>query len=584
MPQFINSLRIKNFRSIVDETLNLTQESLSILVGRNDVGKSNVLKALNLFFTGETDAGTIFRFEHDYSYAAGTGKGKAREVLVELTIMPPDRLSNAKPVRWAKTWRSDNLEVETKFAFSDGDTIGTRSGVYQWLRKLKYRYVPAEKGSAYFPQLMSELHDVLNEVHAIEFNESAFRFVGEIQHISEDVASELQELIGLPSQIQAPSDFRTLFSNLDFGENAGGHTYHLKRRGDGIRAWHIPVILKVMAKKEQDASQSGRVKPDTIWGFEEPENNLELSNAFKVAEQMYGFSEDIQIFLTTHSPAFYALANNGDSRAKAYHVTKDEVRITRIRDVEPSQLDSEMGVLELITPYVKEANEEIERLEHAVDEMAAKAITTPVVILSEDADSGLLEVLARSSGITDFEVLPYDGSGNVRPAFNLARIIRNKAPNVHTIVHRDRDYLSSEEIAELQEMAEQAGCTIFITMGTDLETHFLTIEYISQVGKISKRKAKEFLKKATESSRRKSLDKFSGSVINTNRRSGQNWTYTKLEQEYDSDPNRYRHGKTVLKALKRMFHKEKGRSLEIGKEHECLCVPELAEAGGTLRS
>ena len=316
MPHFINKLRIKNFRSIVDETVNFSEESLSILVGRNDAGKSNVLKALNLFFNGETDAGTTFRFEHDYSYAAGTGKGKAKEVLVELTIVPPDRLSKARPVRWAKTWRRDNLETETRFAFSDGGTIGARTGISQWLRKLKYRYVPAEKGSAYFPQLMSELHDVLNETHANEFSESTLGFVSEIQSISQDLASELEELIGFPSQIQSPTDFRRMFSSLDFGENSGGHTYHLKRRGDGIRAWHIPVILKVMTKKEQEAGQPGRVRPDTVWGFEEPENNLELSNAFRVAEQIFSFSEDIQILLTTHSPAFYALASDNDGRAR----------------------------------------------------------------------------------------------------------------------------------------------------------------------------------------------------------------------------------------------------------------------------
>ena len=184
MAHFIRSLRIKNFRSIVDQTFSLGEESLSILVGRNDAGKSNVLKALNLFFNGETETGCGFRFDDDYSYIAGTGKGKAKEVLVDLTVAPPSRLKNANPVRWTKTWRNDNLEVETRFAYNDGRPIGPRSGIHQWLRKLKYRYVPAEKGTAYFPQLMSELHDVLNDVHEMEFNESAFGFVQEIQNIS----------------------------------------------------------------------------------------------------------------------------------------------------------------------------------------------------------------------------------------------------------------------------------------------------------------------------------------------------------------------------------------------------------------
>lgn len=46
----IKSIRIKNFRSIRNEFFSV--ENMNIFVGMNDVGKSNVLKALNLFFNG----------------------------------------------------------------------------------------------------------------------------------------------------------------------------------------------------------------------------------------------------------------------------------------------------------------------------------------------------------------------------------------------------------------------------------------------------------------------------------------------------------------------------------------------------
>ncbi len=49
----IHSIRIKNFRSIKNEYLEA--KDMNIFVGLNDAGKSNVLKALNLFFCGETD-------------------------------------------------------------------------------------------------------------------------------------------------------------------------------------------------------------------------------------------------------------------------------------------------------------------------------------------------------------------------------------------------------------------------------------------------------------------------------------------------------------------------------------------------
>lgn len=44
----LKRIHIKNFRSIVDATIEL--DDFNFFVGKNDSGKSNVLKAINLFF------------------------------------------------------------------------------------------------------------------------------------------------------------------------------------------------------------------------------------------------------------------------------------------------------------------------------------------------------------------------------------------------------------------------------------------------------------------------------------------------------------------------------------------------------
>lgn len=50
---FIKQVSIKNFRSIQYQVLDA--KSLNILVGNNDIGKSNFLNALNLFFFYDED-------------------------------------------------------------------------------------------------------------------------------------------------------------------------------------------------------------------------------------------------------------------------------------------------------------------------------------------------------------------------------------------------------------------------------------------------------------------------------------------------------------------------------------------------
>lgn len=84
---FIKELRIKNFRSIVKGDISLN--NLSVFVGNNDVGKSNILKALNLFFNGETDYAKPLDFSQDYCKHAPFRKKKAPKIIIELTLHAP---------------------------------------------------------------------------------------------------------------------------------------------------------------------------------------------------------------------------------------------------------------------------------------------------------------------------------------------------------------------------------------------------------------------------------------------------------------------------------------------------------------
>ncbi|MDA3941874.1 MAG: AAA family ATPase, partial [Spirochaetia bacterium] len=66
--KIIEKIEIKYFRSFLDkkvEILNLND--LNIFSGKNDCGKSNILRALNLFFNYETDLGKPINFHEDFS-------------------------------------------------------------------------------------------------------------------------------------------------------------------------------------------------------------------------------------------------------------------------------------------------------------------------------------------------------------------------------------------------------------------------------------------------------------------------------------------------------------------------------------
>jgi AAA15 family ATPase/GTPase len=83
----VKSVSIRNFRSI--ESVQVQCSDIVGFYGSNDAGKSNILRALNLFFNNQTDYQTNFDFRADFNAHKQTPKQKAKEVIVELVLAVP---------------------------------------------------------------------------------------------------------------------------------------------------------------------------------------------------------------------------------------------------------------------------------------------------------------------------------------------------------------------------------------------------------------------------------------------------------------------------------------------------------------
>jgi predicted ATP-dependent endonuclease of OLD family len=570
--EIIKSIKIRKFRSIKSLTSGLQPSHLNIFVGQNDQGKSNILRALNLFFNNQTDNGRPFRFEEDYCYHAGTGTGTRKEVRIDLIIEPPKhRFKHAKPLCWTKRWKMDGAVIEDRFYVGESDPIKQTDNVYKWLDKIRFRYVPAVKGSDYFSTLMGELHDVLNAAHSEVLTKQGQKFISGIQKITSDITNELEKQINLASAIQVPSDFRNLFSNLDFGSKLNNNTYHLKQRGDGIKARHIPIILKYMAEQEKNIAIPGYVKPDTIWGFEEPENNLELKFSFELAKNFLGYSKDIQVFLTTHSPAFYALDKTDSDGVLTFYVSQDSERCTVLRKTDSNDTENiheAMGLLPLITPYLSEIYEkqqEIENLQTHIDTLPKQS---KCVILTEDENHGHLLEFLKIHGFNsdELEIISYQGADNLKSSLMLAKYIDAKFSEVKIIVHRDQDYLSEQEIQTIREKIESNGYTFLTTTGVDVESEYLNSKHINFLyPEITIEVADEIINLATKESRNDSLKRLTNHILKSNKPTNNDYfgEIQKIESLYDSNPARYRYGKKVLGLSKAKLQKKLGLNIDL---------------------
>lgn len=148
----------------------------------------------------------------------------------------------------------------------------------------------------------------------------------------------------------------------------------------------------------------------------------------------------------------------------------------------------------------------------------------------------------------------------------LAELIKKHAPSVKAVIHRDRDFMTIEEMVSYKQMVCINNNYCFLTRGSDIESYYLTPEHLSKIyNQFSIEDSKKIIQQATDNKQEKSAEKFINSrdgyekiYCRENRKNFYN--VGKLAQEcadkYKTNPEYYRHGKTVFKELKNLLQNE----------------------------
>ena len=382
----IKKVHIKNFRSI--KNISITPCQLAVLVGKNDSGKSNILRALNLFFNGKTDKNSELNFIVDHNIYNSPNR-RAKEIIIKIELSIPENYKrvNGDIVIWEKRWRAEGLVFNEYHG--EREIVGSRGGIYSeiveisdrsnvhgLLRNIHFIYVPAIKDMEYFSELRASIYDVIAEVANREFRESSQDFERSISNQLEDLTQKISSSLGFNSRLALPRNLSHIFESLDFLSD--DQDISLDARGDGVKARHIPLILKFMADKTKSLQVRGSQPYNFIWAYEEPENSLELSSSIELSDQFWQFANDgiSQIFITTHSPVFYNLhkRNNEDSQdISCHHIFQDIVSQDTKEARQLENLDERMGTTALFAPMIEELEERIRKHEQAkaeVDKLA----------------------------------------------------------------------------------------------------------------------------------------------------------------------------------------------------------------------
>ncbi|MEY8216475.1 MAG: AAA family ATPase, partial [Colwellia sp.] len=198
----IEQIEIKNFRSFGNRTGETTKlvkvKPLNILSGSNDSGKSNVLRALNLFFNGHTDLNRFFDSNVDFFNKEVPDDKDIKEELVTIKLWFSNEKNKNKnknqpkksylPTKFwvSKKWKKSsvydaesqksNIELsfikeknkDDKGHFLDADGYlkypikgSLQKQLTDFLTQIQFHYVPAIKDKLYFSHLFGELQQTL---------------------------------------------------------------------------------------------------------------------------------------------------------------------------------------------------------------------------------------------------------------------------------------------------------------------------------------------------------------------------------------------------------------------------------------
>jgi energy-coupling factor transporter ATP-binding protein EcfA2 len=258
--RLIKKIEIRYLRSLYTADITSVGD-LNVLFGRNDSGKSNVLRALNLFFNNATDANSENDFELDMSDIrrdeARIAKGR-QFFWIRVTFSLPSNYQNAlgKEISVKKQWnREGDITTSTSPVL---ETKGKQSRFTRFLNDIDFTYIPAIKGLDVYADLIERMYGAAAET--AELGKATDDFVKAIGGQASELTLQLTEMFKTSTRISPPTEMSKLFRNLDFTHGEERHSL-FRQKGDGVKARHLPELLRFINENEtRKNSISGGLK------------------------------------------------------------------------------------------------------------------------------------------------------------------------------------------------------------------------------------------------------------------------------------------------------------------------------------
>lgn len=314
----IISARIRNYRTIQEEVLIELGSGLT-LVGPNNAGKTNILKAIRLFFTG-FDNSLLYKRENDLSFGQGQQKTSIAltfkiedsdsedisSILKQITEILSVTSSPNGEFTIYLTFSSSSNPGYRIFPNSKRPVGGTEKNQYSRLErsfvdlifnKFAVHYIPSDKSTE---QLYSDLvlpFLLRKAYHALTPH---LQLIGKAMN---DAAESLNlslsnaGLSNVESTFTFPDDPRRFFKDIDFFLSDPNKT-SVFNKGMGIQSAALLAAFNWITSEEVADGK------DVLWLLEEPESYLHPELALQCDRLITDLRSASQVVCTTHSLGF----------------------------------------------------------------------------------------------------------------------------------------------------------------------------------------------------------------------------------------------------------------------------------------
>lgn len=551
----LTSIRIERFKNITD--LELPLGGINVLIGSNNAGKSSIQQAIQFSVSvAQSTAQQNSRWSGDRCPSSLSSDLLIYSPLRDIEALAPGgylqtKLEHAIKVTFNEASRCSitirkgkNRNVATAV---EGKILGEK------LQDVENPYsiiVPGLAGIPSFEEYRPP--SVVRKAAAKGDSNSVFRNI--LLLLSKDHASWSKFL----------TKFKGVFAEYDvsvnFDPNVDEHI-DVKITDNGIS---LPI----------DSSGTGILQAIQILAYyylykpqllilDEPDSHLHPNNQRVLAKLLADLQHETgcQLIISTHSRHFFEAIKP----SATVHWINNCSLVENSGDLERSVLLS-IGALE------------------KGDQLRNGEI--PCILLTEDTDPSYIELLAEASGFVpdEFQIWSYDGCSNINIALALNAFIKENAPATNVVVHRDRDYMSDEEVEAYKAKLEAVGVRVFVTFGNDAESHFITSNHINALyPNISVQKADELIEEVLVERRDTILEKYINTIHNRKlqesykggAKPNAGTISLTCTQNYDGNRREYYHGKIVESALRGKLQTELGQNVDLCRMSDHISCPDL---------